>query len=69
MAETRLVIINNPSDPEPVVNEEVSFDAKSNEFLVNNNVLSNYQHTKHISTTEPLYLDGMAGSDNIVHKQ
>ena len=45
-----------------------TFDAKSNEFLVNNNVLSNYQHTEHISTTEPLYLDGMAGSDNLVHK-
>lgn len=59
-------IIEDPVVPE--VNEEVSFDAKSNEFLVNNNVLSNYQHTKHISTTEPLYLDGMAGSDNIVHK-
>lgn len=59
-----------PSNPEPVVNEEVSFNVafKSNEFLVNNNVLSNYQHTEHISTTEPLYLDGMAGSDNIVHK-
>lgn len=63
--------IIDPVDPEPVVNEEISFGAvfKSNEFLVNNNVLSNYQHTKHISTTEPLYLDGMAGSDNIVHKQ
>lgn len=59
-------IIEDPVVPE--ANEEVSFDAKSNEFLVNNNVLSNYQHTKHISTTEPLYLDGMAGSDNLVHK-
>lgn len=72
MAETRLGLhIEDPVDPEPEVpevNEEVSFDAKSNEFLVNNNVLSNYQHTKHISTTEPLYLDGMAGSDNLVHK-
>ena len=67
MAGTKLGLVG-PSDSEPVVNEEVSFDAKSNEFLVNNNVLSNYQHTKHISTTEPLYLDGMAGSDNLVHK-
>lgn len=38
-----------------------------NSFLVNNNALY-YKHTEHISTTEPLYLDGMAGSDNIVHE-
>ena len=38
-----------------------------NSFLVNNNALY-YKHTEHISTTEPLYLDGMAGSDNVVHE-
>lgn len=39
----------------------------NNSYLVNNNALYN-KHTEHISTTEPLYLDGMGGSDNIVHK-
>lgn len=40
----------------------------NNSYLVNNNALYN-KHTEHISTTEPLYLDGMNGSDNIVHKK
>jgi hypothetical protein len=39
-----------------------------NSYLVNNNALYN-KHTEHISTTEPLYLDGMPGSDNIVHEK
>lgn len=39
----------------------------NNSYLVNNNALYN-KHTEHISTTEPLYLDGMPGSDNIVHE-
>ena len=38
-----------------------------NLFLVNNNALYS-KHTEHISTTEPLYVDGMAGSDNVVHE-
>lgn len=42
-------------------------DFDNNSYLVNNNALYN-KHTEHISTTEPLYLDGMPGSDNVVHK-
>ena len=40
----------------------------NNSYLVNNNALYN-KHTEHISTTEPLYLDGMPGSDNLIHKK
>lgn len=39
-----------------------------NSYLVNNNALYN-KHTEHISTTEPIFIDGMAGSDNIVHER
>lgn len=39
-----------------------------NEYLVNNNALYE-KHTEHLSTTEPLWLDGMPGSDNIVYKR
>lgn len=39
-----------------------------NSYLVNNNALYN-KHTEHISTTEPLYLDGMNGSDNLIYKK
>lgn len=42
-------------------------DFDNNSYLVNNNALYR-KHTEHISTTEPLYLDGMPGSDNIVHE-
>lgn len=42
-------------------------DFDNNSYLVNNNALYR-KHTEHISTTEPLYLDGMSGSDNIVHE-
>lgn len=38
-----------------------------NSYLVNNNALYN-KHTEHISTTEPIFIDGMAGSDNVVHE-
>lgn len=39
-----------------------------NSYLVNSNALYN-KHTEHISTTEPIFIDGMAGSDNIVHER
>lgn len=59
--------INIPSFEEAArIEQFVNFS--KNSYLVNNNALYN-KHTEHISTTEPLWLDGMPGSDNIVHKR
>ena len=59
--------INIPSFEEAArIEQFVNFS--KNSYLVNNNALYN-KHTEHISTTEPIFIDGMAGSDNVVHER